>query len=900
MNGATVSVNLDIDLVRRWLAILHGDAPGLTHIASTDDWAGRAFPDLDQAAAYVADLDAQGRQGIYARVTTLKAPLEPGKRGGAADTMALPALWADLDLAGPGHAETNLPPDEEAGRKVIATSGLPDPTIWVHSGGGLYPIWLLDTPHVVDDDLDDVKDLAAGWQRAVEAAAAQLGWHYGRGVGDLARVLRIPGTTNRKEGLARPCRIIDATAKRYTIGELYEALAAALAAIPQPDTKTSTSTGHTRDGASPGDDYAARIDWADILEPHGWTLSHRQGEIRYWTRPGKRHGISATTNALGTDRLHVFSTSTVFDANESYSKFGAYAVLEHHGDHGAAAKSLSGQGYGEQHDPAAEQREAFRDLLGDQVDTPPPPADPAAGWRAELDVTNPAVAAGWLRDEVGRGRLSGMFYRGGHIVHTPREGEAGYVPPADDTDDDGPAQIRIVSDSTLASRIQYRYGCFRWVKRGEDYEAVPAMFPRAAARVAVDVPEELPNLRPLAGVVHSPVLRADGTVLDRPGYDPATRLLYLPDPGLTVPPVPEHPTAEQVAAAVALLDEMTAGFNFLTAHDKVNYYGLLLTPLLRALAPPPYKLGAIGAPQPGSGKTLLATVLRTVHGGVFRAEMPEDDAELRKQVTTILDVTTGPVVHFDNVSGVLRSSTLAGLLTSTVWDDRRLGANEMVNAQNDRLWVVTGNNLTLGGDLARRTVWVTIDPGVPHPELRTDFAIKDLEGWARTHRGQLLAALLTLVRAWVAAGGPVGAARGSDGYARWVEIVSGVFSYAGVPGRFADPESARQSVGEDDDEWRDFLSKVHDVFGAQVWTVKELLGQVDTGNLIDAKPITLDALPAALAEKAAHSPAGVLAVSRSLGKWLANRDGRWAGRLCARSAGQDDHTKVKLWRVENV
>ena len=41
---------------------------------------------------------------------------------------------------------------------------------------------------------------------------------------------------------------------------------------------------------------------------------------------------------------------------------------------------------------------------------------------------------------------------------------------------------------------------------------------------------------------------------------------------------------------------------------------------------------------------------------------------------------------------------------------------------------------------------------MPHPELRTGFEIEDLEVWARDRRGDLIAALLTLIRAWVVAG----------------------------------------------------------------------------------------------------------------------------------------------------
>src|SRR5690606_25474024 len=567
------------------------------------------------------------------------------------------------------------------------------------------------------------------------------------------------------------------------------------------------------------------VTWAQILEPAGWREYYRSDDITYWTRPGKPSGISASPTALGTDRLYVFSTSAApLEGGESYSKFGAYATLYFGGDFAAAAKALARQGYGSPlPDPAAEQAEMLRDLIGyldqqpaaeqvngqsaDEAEQPqqaPTKQKPTRIWIPEIDVSNTAIAAEWLREEAGRGRLAGLFRRFDAVVHTPREGEDGYIPLGDDADDDGPAQVRPVTDSELASRISYTYGVYRMVKRGENYEPVPALFPRAAARTALDVPDMLPNLRPLRGVIHSPVLRPDGSIIAAPGYDSATGLLYLPEPGLSVPPIPDTPNDAQLRAAVGLIDEMLAGFPFVSPHYRANYIGMLITALLRAIAPPPYKLHAIEAHQPGSGKTLLANLARIIHGGVFRAEMPNDDIELRKQITAILSITTGPVVVLDNVTGVLKSSTLAGLLTSAQWDDRPLGSTSWIRATNDRIWVITGNNINIGGDLPRRTIRTVIDPGQPNPELRTGFAIPDLEGWVREKRGELLAALLTIVRSWVVAGMPLPAERASDGYTRWVRVVSGILAHAGIPGTF-DDRSTQVEVGTDDDEWATFL-----------------------------------------------------------------------------------------------
>jgi len=904
---------IDTATVRRWLAILHGDSPGHLQIAHTGDWSGATFPTtaLDTATTYVTRLDAEKREGIYCRVTSLTTAPEPGKRGGVGDSAALPALWADIDIAGPGHAEHDLPPDEAAGRQIVTESGLPEPTIWIHSGGGLYPIWLLNRPwQLTADNLDQAKTLARDWQRVIEHAAAKHGWRYGRGVGDLARVLRIPGTINRKEGLARPCRIIGATPHRYTVHELQDALRTTMAAItppapaPAPAAATSMLSPVERPTGtlSPGDDYANRTGWAQILGPAGWTVHYEQDGVTYWTRPGKRTGISASTNALGTDRLHVFTTSAPpLEGGESYSKLGALAALQHGGDHAAAARALARSGYGSPlPDPAAHNRADIEALLGQPIPQLPPPAPPgtAAGrgvWTAELDVSNPAEAADWLRDNAGRGRLAGLLRRLDNIVHTPREGEDGYLPLTDDKNDqDGPAQVRPLGDSTLASRITFTYGCYRLVKQGEDHVPKAAIFPRSAARVAVDVPDMLPHLRTLRGVIHSPVFRADGSLIDTPGYDPATGLLYLPEPGLSVPPTPQQPTPADRAAAVALLDEMLAGFPFISEHHKANYLGALLTPLLRALTPPPYKLHAIEAHQPGSGKTLLANLARWIHGGVFRAELPEDDTELRKQITAILSITTGPVVVLDNVSGALRSSTLAGLLTTAQWDDRPLGSTSWTRAANDRLWTITGNNLSIGGDLPRRTLRTVIDPGRPNPELRTEFAIPALDIWVNDRRGELLAAMLTIVRAWVVDGMRLRPIRASDGYARWVRTVESILRHAGVPGRFDDP-STQIEVGSDDDEWAEFLTAVHRAYGTRGFTAKELLADVDTGNLIRPGLIPVDALPGDLETKLGRGGAAP-GLAKTLTWWLRNRSGRWAGGLTVREAGVDA-TKNKLWRI---
>jgi hypothetical protein len=95
----------------------------------------------------------------------------------------------------------------------------------------------------------------------------------------------------------------------------------------------------------PGDDFEARADWADILRGVFRPLNTRGSET-YWGWADGVGGVKATTGKDEHDRLFVFATGSEFQSEVPYSKFGAYALLNHGGDHKAAARELALKGYG--------------------------------------------------------------------------------------------------------------------------------------------------------------------------------------------------------------------------------------------------------------------------------------------------------------------------------------------------------------------------------------------------------------------------------------------------------------------------------------------------------------------------------------------------------------------------
>ena len=119
-------------------------------------------------------------------------------------------------------------------------------------------------------------------------------------------------------------------------------------AIPKNDAITEDIKTKS-EGLTPGDDYNAKVTWEQILEPLGWSKVYTtRDKVSAWRRPGKNDGISATTNHAGNDKFFVFSTSTQFEAERSYSKFAIFTLVEHGGDFTASARALRAQGYGEQ------------------------------------------------------------------------------------------------------------------------------------------------------------------------------------------------------------------------------------------------------------------------------------------------------------------------------------------------------------------------------------------------------------------------------------------------------------------------------------------------------------------------------------------------------------------------
>ena len=151
-----------------------------------------------QQATALKAMDLRERANVYFSIGVQGARPEKG-RGKEAGVAWLPGFWGDVDILGANHAATDLPPTADDAVKIIYTVPF-KPTVVVWTGGGLQPYWLFREPWELTDDKErtKAKDLSVAFQKYLQNIALSHGWTMD-GTPDLCRLLRVPGTFNRKQ-----------------------------------------------------------------------------------------------------------------------------------------------------------------------------------------------------------------------------------------------------------------------------------------------------------------------------------------------------------------------------------------------------------------------------------------------------------------------------------------------------------------------------------------------------------------------------------------------------------------------------------------------------------------------------------------------------------------------------
>ena len=387
----------------------------------------------------------------------------------------------------------------------------------------------------------------------------------------------------------------------------------------------------------------------------------------------------------------------------------------------------------------------------------------------------------------------------------------------------GRGKLQQVTPLLLSSRLADRIA---FINTSHPEGAPPVRKPAnppALAIQAIHQDRENIGLPEVDRMAHTPFYGPDATLQSEPGYHPKARTLYVQTPDLTIPNIPERPTPEQVADAKSLiLDDLLTDFPFADKSsdpDKIGEWrktsghlaGALacaITPFMRTMINGPTPLHLIDSPDSRTGKGLLMEMLLAPSSGhnYEVTAAPHSPDEWQKTVVSVL--RPGPIAAiFDNSNARIDSGALASAVTAyPLWSSRLLGVHVQVRMPLPAVWVMTGNNLTTSREIANRAIWTRIDARMADPGQRTDFKHANLREWSIEHRGEIIAALLTLVQTWIAAGRPIPTNLPvMGGFEAWIRVIGSILAFHGIKGLLNNRDLLVDHLDDEASQWEGLI-----------------------------------------------------------------------------------------------
>ena len=302
-----------------------------------------------------------------------------------------------------------------------------------------------------------------------------------------------------------------------------------------------------------------------------------------------------------------------------------------------------------------------------------------------------------------------------------------------------PALTRELSDSAT---------WLRWDRNEQDWRAIDP--PHRHISILADS-GSYRHLPVLAGLARQPYFRdTDGELVTTPGYDQGAQRFGVFDAREF--PISD-PTPEAAREALGLLEDLLAEFHFVSAEDKAAALAAIFTAVTRPSLPyaPAFH---VRAPVFASGKTFLCELIGAFGGPGhnIKVSYPTTDEEATKQILSLL-IKNPAVVEFDDMAtDWIPHGIIKRMLTSERVTDRILGVSKTATVSTRTLFLASGNNVGPLRDLLRRVVTIHLDPRNATPALLA-YKGSPVET-VRKDRGRYVAAVLTIILAWRAAGMP--------------------------------------------------------------------------------------------------------------------------------------------------
>lgn len=413
----------------------------------------------------------------------------------------------------------------------------------------------------------------------------------------------------------------------------------------------------------------------------------------------------------------------------------------------------------------------------------------------------------------------------------------------------------------------------RWISTSEREGIRNISPPRDLCANFLKAPDDWRGIPPIDAIKTAPFVDADGSICATAGYHSKARIwLSLPD-GFTLPdtaPTPDNVEYSKQLILKKLLGEVA----FADDASRAQAVGLMVLPFVRALIDDQTPLHLFDAPTQSSGKTYAAQICVAPFSEAIPSPEKKNDEENRKSLFAQL-ATGCSHIFLDNIKGRLSDPTLAAAITVKSMKDRLIGTGQMVTVSTRVTWLATSNNAELDRDAVSRCIRIRLDTNDENPEGR-EFCGDPLR-YIAANRAQVIGAILTLVRAWQAAGSPEKSGKRLSRFPYWERVIGGILEANNIVGFLDTIHDDRSALDPATDAWRVFVATWHEQHGASYLTTKELL------------PVALkcDEMADIIGEKDGQAT--------RLGKMLrSKRDKVFGGFKISRSSGS---TNVAKWRV---
>ena len=277
----------------------------------------------------------------------------------------------------------------------------------------------------------------------------------------------------------------------------------------------------------------------------------------------------------------------------------------------------------------------------------------------------------------------------------------------------GPVLLGVVETELLAARV-IEFKKLRSAGNGTLEEAPRDVGGDMAKKIQTVAGSPRSPVRLLTAVNRYPSMTLSGRLIQEPGFDKETGILYAPDEAAR--PVPEEFINRQ--GAEQALSYLLAPFAHYQFEDEAADRGTLLAMLLTAAVRPLLDTAPgflIDASTAGSGKTKLAVCASLLAGDEGQMDTwPTTREEIGKALfARFLELPRA--IIFDNVVSGIGGGELAKAMTTPSYSQRRLGASENAVASTKSLMIWTGNNVAIDGDINRRVFRIRIETGKENP-----------------------------------------------------------------------------------------------------------------------------------------------------------------------------------------